>query len=64
MPKQALLDFGEGFLTVMTAGGVANTAITGSVFPGWWVVVTGVLPVLALATLAGLRKVQARRNGA
>lgn len=67
MNRQAMLDFSEGFLTVMFAGGAVGGAAFGSTFPGWWVMTTALVPTLGMATLAGIRRVQAGRrepNGA
>lgn len=62
MNRQALLDFSEGFLTVMFAGGAVGGAAFGSTFPGWWVLTTALVPTLGMATLAGIRRVQAGRR--
>ena len=63
MDKQDWSDFAEAFLTVLFAGGVTHGTLSGATFPGWWPLAVEMLPVLGLATLAGIRRVNAgRRN--
>ncbi len=63
MDREDFLDFTEAFLTVLFAGGVAGGAAFGATFPGWWVFGQVMVPTLGLATLAGIRKINAgRRN--
>lgn len=62
MSRQDWMDFGEGFLTVMFAGGGVGLALSGTAFPGWWPLTTALVPMLGGATLAGIRRVNAGRR--
>jgi hypothetical protein len=59
MSKQDFLDFTEAFLTVMFAGGVVHTVGNGTTFPGWYPIIVELVPTLGLATLAGIRRINA-----
>jgi hypothetical protein len=64
MNRQDILDFAEGFLTVAFAGGAVGSAAFGTTFPGWYPFLMAVVPVIGLATLAGIRKINAGRRPA